>query len=1037
MRIGRLVVLLLLLVGWGGAGFRPAAAQALKGAPWQPDALLNALLIKQMVTDSVGFRWIASSEGVFRYDGYDLVPLAQLVRAGSVPPPRTAKQVVRGPAGCLWFGGESGLFCFTPRTGRLQEVKLAEGQAKKIDALFRHPRSGHLWVGYENTILVLDSRWPHRVLSPPRRVAGTPYYLQADGSAAGVWISFQQPNWPIPRLYTDTTPPGAVQIGLTGPPLRRLTTNCFVVPVPATDPLLVFSASALFTLTDGQLREKHRWLPAGNEDNFVCAAQTDTLREWVSQGHRLRLTVRGPRAGHLTIDTLRLGTSATDHRHSYALEVDPFGIQWCYSQFWRGVYKQRAPRPRVVQPLLLATGRPAPSTRAIVRLPDGRLLLGAYGGPLVQAADSPTAPLRPLAVTQNGVARLPLGYDLLVTRKGEVIFSEDGRGISQLDPATGQLDALPFTAAETAVPTHCSALLEGRNGRMWAATSSGLFEVQPQLRRVVRYATGPAARQLARHDIIDLAEDPQTGALWLATADGLYLLAPASGTMRRVGGPNAPRPLPAQALLCVADAGPGRAWVGTATSGLLLVEAAAGLVRQVSVAEGLPSQTIATVVPQPDGTVWAGTYAGLIRYDPATERLAVLTEADGLLDAELNRNSAYADPTTGALWFGGVGGLHRVGPHASAAPAAARYAPTQLLLTTLTEPAGGQAANTAAAQRRLTGYQLPHLRLAPGDDAFVELRLALTNLFSPELTRYAYRLRRPGDTQRLPWLPTTRRLILRGLPAGAYTVEVRAETATGQPAANTVRVPLHVAQIWWRHPVAWGAGAALLVLLGYGLFWLQGRRGRREARLREELAANLHDEVGTLLAKISLMAEVLQHQSAPAAPPPLPANAATADLLGRLLRSSRDAVQAMRDVVWSIDSRADSVPALLDRMQDYLDETAGSAGLDYTFTADPIARLQRLRPVVRKQLYLVFKEAVTNALRHGRGATLLHVRIVREAATFVLEVTDNGPPVSGPGRSGLGLRNMKARAHELSGSLETGARPDGHPGYHVLLRIKA
>ena len=57
--------------------------------------------------------------------------------------------------------------------------------------------------------------------------------------------------------------------------------------------------------------------------------------------------------------------------------------------------------------------------------------------------------------------------------------------------------------------------------------------------------------------------------------------------------------------------------------------------------------------------------------------------------------------------------------------------------------------------------------------------------------------------------------------------------------------------------------ALALVGLGYGLFWLQGRRARRDAlrdaRLRDELAANLHDEVGGLLTKISLMAEVLQH----------------------------------------------------------------------------------------------------------------------------------------------------------------------------------
>jgi len=289
-------------------------------------------------------------------------------------------------------------------------------------------------------------------------------------------------------------------------------------------------------------------------------------------------------------------------------------------------------------------------------------------------------------------------------------------------------------------------------------------------------------------------------------------------------------------------------------------------------------------------------------------------------------------------------------------------------------------------------------------------------------------------------------LVLQGLATGDYTLEIRAETSGGQLAANVVRVPLHVARVWWQSPWVALLAALTLVALAYGLFWLQSRRARRDAqrdaRLRDELAANLHDEVGGLLTKISLMAEVMQQADNERTDEPSALLVATRPdpaldhLAARLLLNSRAAVQALRDVVWSIDSRADSVQALLDRMEDHLDQTAAAAGLHHSFEADPLPHLQALRPLVRKHLYLVFKEAVTNAVRHGKGATMLQVRLLREGSYFVLQITDNGQAPSTKGRSGLGLRSMATRAKALNGTLSTGPRTDGEVGYEVSLRVK-
>ena len=97
--------------------------------------------------------------------------------------------------------------------------------------------------------------------------------------------------------------------------------------------------------------------------------------------------------------------------------------------------------------------------------------------------------------------------------------------------------------------------------------------------------------------------------------------------------------------------------------------------------------------------------------------------------------------------------------------------------------------------------------------------------------------------------------------------------------------------------------------------------------------------------------------------------------LTELAEDSRRAATTMRDIVWAVDARANTLSALLDRMNDYLDATARVAGwATATLTLDPaLTAAAPLRQDVRQHLYLIFKEAVTNAARHGVGITAVRV----------------------------------------------------------------
>lgn len=226
----------------------------------------------------------------------------------------------------------------------------------------------------------------------------------------------------------------------------------------------------------------------------------------------------------------------------------------------------------------------------------------------------------------------------------------------------------------------------------------------------------------------------------------------------------------------------------------------------------------------------------------------------------------------------------------------------------------------------------------------VDLHLALTNTLDPSRARYAYRVR-GWLADRWLGLGTDPQLRLQGLLPGSYTVEIRGETSQGVPAANVLRLPLTVTAEWYNRPLAWVLAALAAMLAVY--LWQRGRlrQVQRENTLRARLAADLHDEVGSLLTRVTMQAELLREFE----PGPAPR-------LTTLVEDSRAAASTVRDSIWSVDTGADTLGALVDRIRDHLDTTARATGrdLDFDDTHLPAQFNQPLPPTVRQHTYLIF-----------------------------------------------------------------------------------
>jgi two-component system sensor histidine kinase UhpB len=132
--------------------------------------------------------------------------------------------------------------------------------------------------------------------------------------------------------------------------------------------------------------------------------------------------------------------------------------------------------------------------------------------------------------------------------------------------------------------------------------------------------------------------------------------------------------------------------------------------------------------------------------------------------------------------------------------------------------------------------------------------------------------------------------------------------AAGAPPPTRLYLPLDVRRTWWTYPAV-PYGAALLLLGGAVGYVRRSRWLRRQQllTLRRRLAHDLHDELGSLLVRASLQAQRLRET------PSLQEPAAT-----HLIQELQSASQAMRDIVWSIDTHSNTLGSLLDRMREHV-----------------------------------------------------------------------------------------------------------------------
>lgn len=180
----------------------------------------------------------------------------------------------------------------------------------------------------------------------------------------------------------------------------------------------------------------------------------------------------------------------------------------------------------------------------------------------------------------------------------------------------------------------------------------------------------------------------------------------------------------------------------------------------------------------------------------------------------------------------------------------------------------------------------------------------------------------------------------------------------------------------------------------------------RLQKIRNRIADDLHDDIGSTLNSISVYSEVAKQKS--------PTVVHELDQIGH---ASRKIIDAMSDIVWTINTKNDSFEQIILRLRSFTFNLLRAKNIEHTFRADERLNHLKLSMEERRNFYLIFKEALNNLVKYA-DASEVSISLSLLDNFITLSIQDNGTgfdsKVTYPGN---GLLSMKARAQEMNAAL--------------------
>lgn len=456
-------------------------------------------------------------------------------------------------------------------------------------------------------------------------------------------------------------------------------------------------------------------------------------------------------------------------------------------------------------------------------------------------------------------------------------------------------------------------------------------------------------------------------------------------------------------------------WICT-TNGLIAYDLTSGSSRIFTEKDGLSNSYTYSVL-QDEDNLWVSTNAGLFKAtitsahdNPLPEAGFIsFTRSDGLPDNQFNSGSAFKSPG-GELHFGTPSGIvwfdpRRIEP--------SRSAPQTVMV--------GMSVNGESADRLQSSSYIKTL-LLPHSKNNLSFRFRGIEYGNPLKVQYAYQL----ENWDKDWINSgaLNEARYNNLPPGDYRFKVRSANSSGvwdpDPYTVTVTIKPPFWKTWWFYglTVSLLLASVIIITRRIAISSLQKKlaeleRQRELDRERQRISREMHDDIGAGLTQITLISEFAKSR-----------NPAGMDReLTEIAATSRQLVGSMSEIIWSLSPENRTLDQLLSYLREQLNKQLEYSRLEYSINFPQTSTSTMLSDETRRNILLVIKEIVNNAIKHSMAKSIT-VSAALDGSEIEFSIADDGTGFDvRKTYNGNGLKNIRERIGALGGTVHIESEP--------------
>ena len=953
-----------------GVVFFPAQARSLDADSyrvrvWQTDDGLPQNSVHAIAQSEDGYLWVGTHEGLARFDGVRFTPVAEAgLQRGWI----TALCAARD--GSLWIACEgSGLARL--KDGKFTWLAETNGLPSNQARCLLESRDGSLWIGSEAGLTQLkDGKLT--TFSDMNGLGDNSVRAICEDAAGNLRI--------------------ATRRGLSSLNREGILSSLNLAPTMVGNAIKCVA-------TDQQGR-----IWAGSNEGLHCVDGGTRTFFNANDGlpDRITTVLYTDRRGAVWVGTYGGFAKIADQKiisrptaegvpgdRIYAIYEDREENLWIGS--WDGLYRLT---PTRFTTYAMEQGLNCNNVMSVYEDRVGTLWLGTWGGGLNELRDGK---IRCYGAT-NG-----LTHDLVLSlhgaRDGSLwVGMEYTGGLNHLDEQRRNQLKQQSELTNAAIRV----IHEDREGSLWLGTSAGIKKLQAG--KLDTYTT---TNGLAGNVVLAICEDRQRQ-LWFGTDGGLSRWK--DGTFVNYTTRNG---LSHNGVNAIYEADDGVLWIGTKGGGLNRFQN--DQFTAYTTQQGLFSDEVYEILEDDSGSLWMSCRKGIFRVsrreldaldrgDVTQINCVAYGKADGLVSVQCN---GVAKPAgwkgrEGRLWFATIRGAVAVDSRIKA-----NYRPPPVVIEEIV------ADQTILSPTRAGGSDFGTLEVPPGRGE-LEIHFTALSFQAPEKNRFKYRL----EGVDRDWVDgsTIRHARYNNVAPGRYHFRVMASNNDGvwNTAGATILLNYqpHFWQMhWFRLTIIL---AVALVLTAF--YRARVKRLRAIENLRIQIAADLHDDVGSRLTKVAMVTEHVDAET--------PGNDRNKALIRSIAGTTREIIQAMDEIVWTINPKNDTLENLANYIFQYAQDFFQNSGVRCRLDLPPRLPELTLSTQERHNLFMATKEALNNVIKHAH-ATEVRIGLTLDGGKLILTVADNGCGFAAdpPPDSGNGLANMRQRLERIGGHLSLKSQP--------------